>query len=154
MEDLQHYPAWKDALVNFDFTYGDIVELDWLYEAFGLERPHEKMPYKKASEVQLEFLTNFKKLEEHLLHEMQMALRNKRSIGYEVVTPQEQTFWAEQAATSEINKSIRGMYNRQINVNRDLLTAEQKKENSDALARTSMLTTMVGRFKKKQLTYD
>jgi len=154
MKDLMQHPGWKEALARFTFRYGEIITFEWLYDSFNIEKPKDFTSWKDSKKAQLEFLSNFKKLEEYLLEERQMALKNIRGKGYEIVTPAEQTAWAMQVGSNEIKNALHNMYERQINVNHKLLTTDEKKENSDAIARTSMLGSMIKKFEKKQLTSE
>jgi hypothetical protein len=152
--NVTQLPAWKEAVSNFDFDYGDVISKEWLYESFGLEKPTAFTPNDKVKQIELAFLSNFKKLEEYLLEERQMALKTLRSVGYEIIQPNEQTQWALFNGMADMKKALKTMYRRNVNVNHNLLNAEDKKKNSDALARTAMLKTMVDRFEKKKLTFE
>jgi hypothetical protein len=151
---LTKFPAWKEALDKFNFNYGDVIPHKWFFEAFGLDAPQDTTAYKSSKKTELEFMANFKRLENTLLEERQIALKNIRSVGWQVVAPGEQTDWALNNGATEMKKALKKMYSRQVNVNHALLTHEQKKENADSLARTSMLNGMIARFQKKQLTTD
>lgn len=154
MKKVTKIPAWKEALDNFTFCYGDVIPHKWFYVHFGLKEPTATTRYGESKESAMLFMANFKRLEDALLEERQMALRNIRGEGWEVVTPNEQTDWAMHTGTHEMKKALRKMYSRQMNVNHSMLTIEEKKENADSLARTSMLNSMLGRFKRKQLTSE
>ena len=148
------YPAWKEALDKFAFTYGDMIPHAWFYQVFDIPAPTSTTMWAVSKKSQLEFMGAFKRLEDALLEKRQMALRNVRSVGWEVVYPHEQTDWAMNDGANEMKKALKRMYSRQVNVNHALLTSEQKKDNADSLARTSMLNCMLGRFQSKQLTAE
>ncbi len=154
MEDASKFPAWKEAVEKFTFSYGDIVPHEWFYSAFNISKPNDGMSFKDSKKSQFDFMANFKRLESYLLEEKQMALRNIRNKGWEVILPEEQTEWALDSGVSEMKKALRKMYSRQINVNYTLLSSEQKKENTDSLAKTSMLRGMITKFGNKQLTVE
>lgn len=144
-------PAWKNAIDKFNFRYGDIIPHNWFFQAFGIEVPNSKTLHAQGKKAQMEFMANFIKLEENLLEERQMCLKNIRGQGWKIIEPHEQTAFSIADGSHEMKKALKRMYHRQLNVNDALLTAEQKRENSDALAKTSMLNGMVKKFQRGRL---
>lgn len=150
-EMITKLPGYKNAIDKFDFDYGAEISHKWFFEAFGIPMPDNKTFHKDGKKAQLEFMANFKKLEEYLLEEKQIALKSIRGQGWQVVVPAEQTEWSVEEGAKEMKKALKKMYHRQLNVNDALLTADQKRENSDALAKTSMLHGMIKKFQRGKL---
>lgn len=133
-------PPWKHAVDSFlleGFAPGSIVPHEWFYRTFGITPPKLCRSVSEAQSAQLAFLSNIEGLKRELLEEHQIALRSARGVGYEVVPPQEQTEWAEEECKEDLRKALRTSRLRLLNVQLDMLTDEQKKLNTDALARLS-----------------
>lgn len=148
--NLPHIEAARQIATS-NFTYGDVLTYDFLYQAFGIDKPNITTPLERAHKSQWQFLSCIKKLEEFLLEVKLMAIMNIRGEGYQIVHPSEQTRWAEHEGMTEISKAFSKMHKRQINVNHSLLTSEQRKENVDALSRATMLESMLNRINRKVL---
>ena len=143
--------GWRVAITAFDeagFTYGDTVKRSWLYDAFGLDEPKPQTSLKQAQEVSLRFLSSFKALESYLLNERSMAFKTCYGVGYEIVTPTEQTEWADAEMEREMKKAFARGASRLVNIDHSRLTTNQSKENAEALARAgTMRALMLGRNK-------
>lgn len=138
--------GWRNAVRLFHEekkTYGDLLSFEWLYEAFEIEQPAETTSLKEAEKLKLQFLAEFKKFEAEMLTEYQMDIRSVRSRGYEVVHPQEQTRRAEQDFQAEMKRISRQVAGRLANVNHTLLSARERQQNADAVARLSSLRAKV-----------
>lgn len=145
-QDTALYPAWREGYKRFvseGFTPGDEIPKEWFYNAFGIEMPAPTCPVKEADKARLEFMAAFLAMRESLLTERQVALANMRGYGYRVVTPQEQTRWAEEEGIDEVKHAVTKMGTRLVNVDLAALDGTQRKENADALARLSMMRGMI-----------
>lgn len=143
---IQQYPAWREAIKAFmqeRFAPGDTLTFDWLYKNFLIDRPSPTSSLADAQKAELAFLSQFKQFEETLLTEHRIALTNVRGVGHRVVPAAEQTQWAESQGLAEIRKAVRKLSDRLTNVDLVQLTASQRKENADALARMAMMAGMI-----------
>src|SRR5262245_40026991 len=69
---------------------GEVVPLSWFYNAFDLEKPHDKMPYKEAKRIELKKATLMEELYRTLLEEYNILLKSVPAQGYLWVLPGEQ----------------------------------------------------------------
>jgi hypothetical protein len=140
------YPPWREALKTFlasGFKPGDLVEKEWLFSAFGLPMPAPDTPCEKADAMRLQFLDQMNEFRKALLTEHQIDLTTKPGVGYEVTPPEKQSERAYEDGVSDIRRGMRKMLQRVTNVNYMMLTAEQRKENADTIAKASMLVTAI-----------
>lgn len=138
--EVRKDPAWKEAVTAFireGFKPSEPVLHSWFFGAFGIIEPDKCGSVNEAQRAQLAYLGNMEALKKELLEEHQIALRSVRGVGYEIVPPTEQTQWAQQEIKAELGKAVRTGRARLINVQLDMLTDEQKKENMDAQAKLS-----------------
>ena len=150
-EDIQERPPWRHALRLFletKFAFGDVVPHEWFYHAFDIEMPTDDMTCKKADVLKLARLTQFEKLQDALLNDHQIDLSRKPGHGYVVVPPKEQSSLAYSQGMHDIRHAMRKMCNRVANVNHGLLTAEERKENADTLARVAAFANMAKQVKR------
>lgn len=89
-------------------------------------------------------------LRDNLLVSRQMYLRNDRGLGYRIVHPSEQTDLAIGAGMKLIKKGLKHAERGVNNINRGLLTPEERAYNSSVSARLNGLKVMLGR--KRDLT--
>ena len=145
---VQLYPPWRQALARFhqeQFGPGHVLLHEWLYETFGIEKPQPQTPLVVAERAKLAFLGQFKEFERVLLTEHNIALRNIVGRGYEVVPAAEQSRWCYREGHRDIVKAIAKMGTRLIHTDLVQLTAEQRREHSDYLAKFSRLQDMLGK---------
>ena len=142
---MKLHPEWKQAVQDAvgRFSYGDLIPMDWLMDAFGVEPASESMDALTYQKNQFRFLAALEAFKSALLDDHKMALQNVRGSGYRIVQPGEQTAWAEEEGIEEIRRGIRRMAGRLSNVKRAALTDAEQRENLDAIARLSMLKGMV-----------
>ena len=92
MTDIQIYPEWKQAALDAveEFTFGDVVPHDWLYEHFGIKPPEygSNEQFKKFSLRYMSYVEGFKLA---MLEDNKMLLINVRGHGYQIVHPEYQT---------------------------------------------------------------
>lgn len=145
-DDLRILPPWREALKRFleyEFRPGDIITHEWLAEAFGLTLPTPETPYGEAQKFELLYLAQRQKLFDALLCDHQIKLETKPGIGFEYVPPGERTKRSVRDAEASLKKALRQHAKDLTNVPYELLTAEQRQENAEALqklvARQNML---------------
>lgn len=138
------HPEWKQALKEImagDPKPSDIISRKWLEELFEL-------PDAKTAEEfqarQLKWLQQFEKLRDELLTVHQIWLRADGNGGYEVVPPEKQTEQAYSDYSRAAFMKLKRMARVAQNVKLSALTDSERRANSDALAKMSMLVGMVG----------
>lgn len=144
-ERLELLPPWREALRRFaesGFRAGDTITHAWFFEAFGLPLRTAETTAMEWEKVALQFMRHFCSLREALLTERQMDLASTRGVGYRIVPPSEQTSLAYGDCVAELRRAFRRGLDRIINVDQSKLTAEQRRENADALAKMSQLRAM------------
>lgn len=146
-QDVQLYPAWRQAVRDFldaQIEPGNVLPHDWLEAHFGMAPLEEGGTYTSAQfrDRQFEWLRNFDAFRAELLEEHLICLISEHGLGYRVVPPGEQTSIALQRFEREIKRSFRTAALRTKHVNLDALTAEERKENLDGIAKLSMLKGM------------
>ncbi len=147
-DELSLHPAWKQAIKDFQeagFTYGAIVPHEWIDKALGVPAvgPEEKLTKKALERIQLQRLAMLTPFKAALLADHQMDLVTKPGVGYIVAMPQDQTKMALEDGIADIKRGIRRMGLRLANVNSAMLTAEQRRENADAMAHAASLRQMM-----------
>lgn len=142
------YPAWRQALILFKqagFSHDEIVPHTWFYEAFGIPMPEETTPLKVAERAKLAWLGQFDKLKAALLERHQIALVSEPGIGYRIVPPREQSALALALGSAEYKKATRKMVDMATYVNTAMLSAEERRQHTDNLARIGAFSTMFRR---------
>ena len=143
---VNKHAGWRIAVRLFSDQKkkeGDVLSFAWLYDAFGMTEPQDATPWSERKASQLQFLGNIKAFEAHLLEELQIAIKNVRGIGYEVLAASEQSKWAYDEALRDVKRGVKKGLSRLTNVNLSSLTADQRRENADALAKIAALRGMV-----------
>ena len=138
-------PAWVEAVEDFmdaGFKAGDIVPHKWFYNVFGITAPAECKSVDEAQKAQFAYLTHIEGLKAALLEEHLVALRSARGVGYEVVSPDEQTEWAMNEVRLELRKTFRNGNARLNNIQLDALSADKRKENIDARGRLAAIRSL------------
>lgn len=146
-QNLELYPSWRQALVRFrdaGFSFGDILPHAWLYEQFECEALNDpRITWEQAQKLQLKLLSQFQPFREALLDQDQIDLQSVPGVGYELVPPADQSRRAVKDTMKDIEKAMRKGVARATNVNTALLTAEQRREHADNLARLGMLRRLM-----------
>lgn len=146
-QEVELYPLWRQALVRFheaDFRDGDIIAHDWLYEVFevqGLKDP--KISWEQAQKLRLRLLGQFTSFKQALLEQHQIMLRSEAGLGYSIVLPREQSRRAYEDRMANIKRELRAMGDEMVNVRESALTADERRERADYLARMGMLRGML-----------
>lgn len=147
-DNVELYPIWRQALVKFKdagFTYDEIVPHEWFYNAFDLVMPPEDMPLKAAERVKLAWLGQFDKLKAALLEQHQIALVSEPGLGYRIVPPRDQSKVALATAVADYKKATRKMVDMATHVNTAMLSADERRQHTDNLARIGAFSTMFRR---------
>lgn len=145
-EVVELHPAWRQALLRFrerGFNHGEIVDLDWLYMVFRIERPTAETTKAASDKAELAFLSQFIPFRDALLAEDQIALTSERGLGYRIVPPKEQTRWAEDEGRAALAKALRQMQERISHVDLVQLTADERVQNANALARVGQMRALM-----------
>jgi hypothetical protein len=142
-EPLLH-PEWKQALkqlLELGLQPGDVVARDWLEELLELPEARNAQQWQAR---QLKWLQQFERLRDELLTTHQIWLRSNGAGGYEVVPPAKQTEMAYSEYSRAAFLKLKRMSRIAQNVKLSELTDSERRANSDALAKMSMLVGMVG----------
>jgi len=146
MDEVTLYPQWKQAVLDFiesGFEPGVVITHEWLHAHFGMREPKTVEEYKKQ---ELEFLNAFVSFKDELLNDYQIALRSVRGEGYTIVPPREQTKAALDSGRKEIRKALKKTGSWLINIRHDCLTDNERKENTDAIAKLAQMKTTIRRL--------
>lgn len=142
---VELYPVWRQALLKFreaGFSRDEIVPHSWFYEAFGIKMPDDSTPLKIAQKAELMRLGQFERLRAALLEQDQIDLVSEPGLGYRIIPPREQTRRAYEDGVTEIKKAVRKMRDRSVNVNTTALTADERRDHANTLARIGSLSQM------------
>lgn len=148
MSSVSIYPAWRQAVKEFlalSPQPGFIIKKAWLIDQFGLNEGETKEQYQK---FQLDYLQDIDLFKRELLEIHQIALASVHGEGYRVLAPSEQTGHAMKQGLKRVRSNLRNMGSMLANVDFSRLTADERQQNSDAIARVSMIAGMVPRSKK------
>jgi hypothetical protein len=144
-DELKLFPLWKQAVKDFidaRFSEGDVITKKWLEEHFEMTPAGELTTLEEFERRAFDWLKNTTSFRESLLEEHQIALQTVIGDGYRVVPPHEQTALAREKFEKEARKSYKKAVLTMTNVQVDKLTDQQRKENTDAIAKLSMLRGM------------
>jgi hypothetical protein len=153
-EDLQLYPAWREAVEKFlgaGFEPDKVIQIDWFYAALSIEKPAPEMPLRDAEKLKAAFLGEFERMRSALLVEHNIALDNVWGKGYRIVPSTEQTDWAEREGHTDVKRSLKKLGTRLSFVDLTALSEKQRRDNADALARFSLLTGMVDDVRRRKV---
>lgn len=134
------FPMWKQAVQDAkeQFTYGDMITMDWLNQAFGIKRL-ERGTAEEFQKQQFDFLAAMDAFRDQLLEEHRMALSNVRGQGYRVLEPKEQTEFAMSEMRRRVRGEIRKAASRLHYVEHTLLSDDERKRNNDAMGKLAAL---------------
>ena len=140
-------PEWRQAVKDFlaaGFKEGDIVPHAWLEQHFDMAPLDADRPILPAdwSVRQFAWLRNIEAFRSELLERHQILLSSVIGQGYRLVPPREQTASAEDRFQREARKSYRRAATVMKNIRLDELTEAERRENTDAIAKLSMLKGM------------
>jgi hypothetical protein len=144
MSEPMLHPEWKQALreiLALEPKPGDIIDREWIEEMLELPPAHTAQQWQAR---QLKWLQQFERLRDELLTSHQVWLRANGSGGYEVVPPAKQTEMAYSDYSRAAFLKLKRMARIAQNVRLSELTDSERRANTDALAKMSMLIGMVG----------
>jgi hypothetical protein len=146
---------WSDLLDKLVELYpqGDLIPHYKLEKLFLLSQPnyHEfdsQDDFLQAVRLlQFEYMTLIDKLRWDILEKHKLYLRNIRGDGYTFLPTSEQTEYAKKQTMDGIKKEMkRGLLILQ-NIKRNKLTADQRRKNSDELAKLGQLKQIMDSLK-------
>lgn len=131
-------PAWKNVVAAVQagrWGYGDLIPHEDLYELLMLPQPRGNATADQYKNWRLRVLSEVTAMSEHLLTEMQMALKSEPGVGYRILQPADQTRVAEIDLGREIARAFRFAALRIKHVNHKLLSADESQQNTAAAQR-------------------
>lgn len=145
--EVSLFPPWKEAVKKFRakrFEPGQIIPLDWFWDAFGESDPDKEvsLPPAEYKRRKLFFIAQLQLLQDELLEEDDMALTNVFGKGYQVVPPKEQTKFAIERAKRAIGREISKASKTLEHIRLDELTSAEKEENLQARSKIAALHGM------------
>jgi hypothetical protein len=135
-------PRWKHVAVTMfgtKYKHGDVVPHEVLRVALGLPTPTGKVDVDEYEDWRLKLVSQIESLKSYLLESKNMDLQAVVGRGYEIVKPECQTGLALRDGMKLVQSTLKRMDRRLSFIDRTALTAEQAKENADALCRASFL---------------
>jgi hypothetical protein len=144
------YPAWREAekkLLAAKVEFGAIISRAWLDEVLGIKPPKT---VREVRDSDIERLQQITALRDSLLKNHCMMLDPIPGEGYKIVRPEEQTKVAMRKRSKEMKRAIKGLTAELTHVRTDLLSTEQRAENSNAIAKVGALKAL----SRKQLRLE
>lgn len=144
-------PTWRQALADIEtmgLEPGQVISKDWLEEAFGIQPPQT---VEQVERNRLQFMRCMTAFRNALLEKHQYMLRALPGQGYEVISPDRQTEVAMRDRGQEIKRALQSLVLELTHIRAEELTDEQRRENTDALAKVGALAGMASKqleFKK------
>jgi len=145
-QDLALFPAWRQAVRDFlgEFKYGDLVPHSWLEQRFGMPslRDSQQLTAQEFAKRQFAWLSNIESFKAELLRDHQVCLASVRGEGFRWVPPQEQTRLATESFEKDARKAFSAAGQRLRNLRAAELSDDQRRENTDAVAKIASLRQM------------
>lgn len=157
MSDNLELPAWKRAIRMFldaGFKAPDAVSHDWFRDAMAIDWPSDDAPFALGKAAQVKYVDTYQTFSEVLLVEHKIALASERGFGYRVVQPQKQVSWAEDEGARDLKKALNKQAMRIAYVDTSQLNDEERKQRSDAAARTGRLRSALLRENRRTVDVD
>jgi len=130
------------------FQYGDIVSMDDLFKLLEVETPPGRITSAEYQRLSFKRMNLIDDLKNRLLEEHSIFLKNKRSEGYVLVLPEEQSAVVLDHMDSKIKKHLHKAAAGVTNIRMDMLSDQQRDENIRARTRVSGIATMLQRERK------
>ena len=145
---LDLYPPWKEALKAFaaaEHSYGEILSRAELERSFGMAPISDdtSLTWAQAQRRNLDWLSNFTPFRAAVLETLQMDLVTDRSGGYVIIPPKDQAKRALRDMVAAVKRELRRGNDRIRNTNTSLLTAQERAEMMDSLAKAAELMAMM-----------
>lgn len=148
-------PAWRNVeraiITDRAYTWGDVIGFDSLYALIDMPKPEPSARADVMEQWRLRVLQEVTALKRQMLSEHNMMLEAEPGVGLRIVMPADQTAASEARFRRELTKALRDHRDRIVNVERGLLTAEQRKENADAQVRLSARATALRNIEHSRL---
>lgn len=154
-DDLRLSPRWRQVAADLFATkygYGDTVPHEELRQALGMPTPTGKVEVEEYERWRISLMGQIESLKAHLLEAQNMDLQPVAGRGYEVIRPEKQTELAMREGMKRVRSELQRMGRRLSFVQRAALTAEQARENADALARLSFLNQQANKARRLNFT--
>lgn len=145
MSEIKLFPSWKQAakeLIDAGLEPGKIIAKADLERLFGIEPAQSITEFERNKML---WLRNMTELRDSLLRDHCVMLMSVPGIGYRVVEPEQQTATALAVRGRAIALQMGRLHNDLTYVKVDALSNEQRKENTDALARVGVLIGMTNK---------
>ena len=142
---LSKYPPSSNAaqVIASQYDYGGIVEKEKMHELLEIRMPSFKgMSDQQIQETvkqrELLILSRMSDTRQKLLDEYKIDLKTVKG-DYMLVLPKDQTSDAMKEYSNTLRRAGRKAKLKLINVNHAMLSAEESKENSEAIAKLALL---------------
>ena len=132
---------------NYDF--GELVSNTDLYELLEVSEPAEEMPIEEYKSLNFRRLSLVEDTKKRLLDDFSVYFVNKRSEGYLLVKPNEQTEVAVDIMKNKMKKHARKANSALKNIRSDLLNEKERQENLNARSQMSSIKSMLRSQMKK-----
>jgi len=144
-DNIKLLPTWRQALAELEqagIHAGQVIGKRWLEDRFGIREP---LTIQEAERNRFVFLRSMTALRETLLEKHQYMLRSVPGVGYEIIPPDRQTDVALRDRGEQIRRALQTLAIELTYIRAEELTDEQRRQNTDALAKVGALAGMAGR---------
>lgn len=147
--------VWQRIMADIveDYAAGDIIAHGQLKKIFLITEPEfedfedQEGFIDAVNLLQFEYMTLVEKLRLDILKKYKLYLRNIRGDGYTFLKADEQTDYAKDNALDGVRKELRRGILIMQNIRHDQLSADQRRKNSDEMAKLGQLQHMMKVFK-------
>jgi len=146
MNDLPLHPIWRDVLrrwPEYGYTWGDTIPHKWFFDVFELPEITDTMTVKDAQRIELKMLGYRTEFIRALLAERRMYLVSVPGVGYEIVTPGEQSRRGYEAFEAKQRKASQELMDCLRGVNIGMLSEAERRENATLLARAGSIARWI-----------
>lgn len=148
-DQIDLYPPWKEALNAFrsaGFTHGSVFPKEWFERAIGLTplAPDARLTRAEYDQHDLFFLHQFRHFRTALLTEHKMNLVTNNNGTYTIILPSEQADRAVADMVKALRKALARGASEIENVDVSRLTASERQQWVDALAKALDLQHRMG----------
>jgi hypothetical protein len=147
------YPNWKNAVrlfIEAEFKYEQLIPHSWFILALGMKKPDDNATFEDGIKFESEYRNQMEMVKKELLREHNIYIENKYGDGYYIIPPEKQTKAALDDMFTSLNKRLNKARRILKYTNIEALNYEQKRENTDAQVKVSMLKRML---KPKKVDY-
>lgn len=147
------YPNWKNAVrlfIEAEFKYEQLIPHSWFILALNMKKPVDSATFEDGIKFESEYRNQMEMVKKELLREHNIYIENKYGDGYYVIPPEKQTKAALDDMFTSLNKRLNKARRIIKYTNIEALNYEQKRENTDAQVKVSLLKRML---KPKKVDY-